>query len=366
MYYLVSHVVYQNDVPIFGPIHVVAEFLKLQKKKYIEITAPLTFEGVYTFVDGKRIEKLPAQATSTVFKYWQDLQFITSKILVRKPTEQDTVIAADPLCALPFVVLKVLYDFKLIYYTVDYADQRFDNKIVETVYRLLDRFALWACDQNWCVSTRIVAVREQQGFAKKAVFVPNTNISKQLPKTQKSTYMHKLIYVGRMEKNMFIYELLKIAQKLYSLNKRFSLTLIGGGTEAAEVTTTIKKQKLEKVVTYLGPLSNDQVQKQLAKHGIGLALYGDSKNWNRYGDSMKIREYQQFGLPVITTDVPSNAEEVAAQNAGVVIKNNKVTTAKVVTAVAEIEKQYAAYTKQAVLLAKQNMKVPILEKLLGL
>lgn len=366
MYYLISHVVYNNEVAIFGPIHVVAEYLKLKKKLFIQITAPLTFEGAYEFSAGKKKERSLANHSSTLFKYLADLRYICSKLFNRLPTEKDTVIAADPLCALPFVILRLFQDFKFIYYTVDYADRRFDNFLIEVIYRLLDRSALYMADQNWCVSTRIVEVRKNQGYGKKAVFVPNTNISRTRPTTQKNVFKTKLIYVGRMEKNMFVFETIAAYKRILSEKQQLTLTLIGGGNLSAEVTAHIKKNKLEKFVSYLGPLPNKVVQKQLAQHGIGLALYGDSKNWNRYGDSMKIREYQQFGLPVITTDVPSNAEEVERNTAGIVLPYTAVTPQTIAHSIREIQSNYTNYAKQATKLATANLKTKVLDRLLNL
>jgi glycosyltransferase involved in cell wall biosynthesis len=366
MYYLISHVVYQKAVPIYGPIHVVAEYLKLKKQKFIQITAPLTFEGKYEYIDGRFAESEEITDAGTVGKYLKDIFYFFKKLFANPPGLKDTVIAADPLCAFPCIILKPFYSFTFIYYTVDYADKRFDNAIIEYLYRFLDSVALICADRNWCVSTRIVEIRRKQGYGTKAIFIPNTNITTSLPTTQNETKKSSLIYVGRMEKNMYVLELLAACKKMLAAKKKFSLTLIGGGNLAEDVSNYIEKYKLQKFVKYLGPLANSDVQAQLAQHGIGLGLYGDSKNWNRYGDSMKIREYQQFGLPVITTDVPSNAEEVAAHKAGVVLPFNAITETGIISAIQEIQNGYATFTRNSVIVAKNNLKVKILDRALNL
>jgi hypothetical protein len=296
MFYLVSHVVYQNGVPIFGPIHVVSEYLRQEGKSSIQITAPLTDEGEYSYVAGDFTLKIAAKERSAALKYIADVIFFTKMTFKKMHVKADTVIAADPLSALLFSFLKSFRQFRLIYYTVDFADTRFSSKVLDLIYRSLDLFSLRVADQNWCVSDRIVQIRRRQGFAKKAVFVPNTNLFTELPKAQRKQQQRNLIYVGRMEENMYVPQILAACKAA----RTCTLTLIGGGSLDKTIVCYSKQHKLQRKIFYLGPQPNAIVQRQLRSQGIGLALYGTSYGWNTYGDSMKIREYQQYGLPVIT------------------------------------------------------------------
>lgn len=359
MFYLVSHVVYQNAVPIFGPIHVVSEYLRQQGLSSIQITAPLTDEGVYSYITDDFTLKIAAKKRSTALKYIHDVIFFAKMTFKKLPVKADTVIAADPLSALFFSFLKPFLQFRLIYYTVDFADTRFSNKVLDLIYRSLDLFSLRAADQNWCVSERIVQIRRQQGYAKKAVFVPNTNLFAEPPRAQRKHHQKKLVYVGRMEENMYLPQILAACKAA----RTFKLMLIGGGSLDKSIVRYIKQHRLQRMIFYLGPQPNAVVQRQLRSQGIGLALYGTSYSWNTYGDSMKIREYQQYGLPVITSNVPSNADEIRAGKAGIVLEN-KISPATILDALVTVQQNYAMYTQNTRKIALKYIKSEVLHRLL--
>ena len=79
---------------------------------------------------------------------------------------------------------------------------------------------------------------------------------------------------------------------------------------------------------------------------------------------MKIREYQYFGLPVITTEIPSNSSEVLEYNCGVVLDESNFDNNDLVKAILAIQKSYDKYTKNTLKLAKNRDKDKILEGLL--
>jgi glycosyltransferase involved in cell wall biosynthesis len=365
MYHLISHVVYQNGIDIYGPVHVLATYLKSKKQKVQQYFLPLELEGDYQIISARKKEVVPSKHTSMVVKFIYDVYAVFRYVLKYPPRKSDVMIAVDPLNCFPFACLRLFIPFRLIYYTADYADKRFSNPVLNLIYMFLDRVCLLACDQNWCVSQRIVEKRAEQGFAKKALFVPNTPVLPGKPTTQKSSKRNTLIYVGRMDKNMHLPLLLEATKKLKKKIPSLKLQLIGGGAMNSTIEAFIKKNKLQKSVTFHGPLPNAQVIKQIKQSGIGIALYSGGNHWNTYGDSMKIREYQYFGLPVITTTIPSNATEVTDNTCGHVFSPTKVTVDDIVRAVKDIHQHFSKYTKNTAQLARQRMKSKILQLSLG-
>jgi|APSaa5957512622_1039677.scaffolds.fasta_scaffold20097_2 glycosyltransferase involved in cell wall biosynthesis len=364
MFHLISHVFYQNDLPIYGPINVLVTFLKRKKKKYTLVSLPLGLTGENAISGPILAESSPANYSHLVVKIINDLLYILRYCFKAQLKNKDTVIAVDPLNALIFSLFKPFIGYKLIYYTADYSDNRFGSKLLNFIYKKIDLFSLLMADQNWCVSSEIVKKRQGQGFHKKAYFLPNTPILSLAKSTQTNKNKNKIIYVGRMDNNMNLLKIIETVLLLKKKNKSISLILVGGGKLEKRILKLIKEKKLRSFITYKGPLENNEVIKQIKKSGIGLALYDGGNSWNVYGDSMKIREYQYFGLPVITTEIPSNSSEVLEYNCGVVLDESNFDNNDLVKAILAIQKSYDKYTKNTLKLAKNRDKDKILEGLL--
>lgn len=366
MYHVISHIYNQNLFPIYGPFHVLVTFLNQQKKDVASVTLPLELEGEYSYTwQGVSFSDTTKVHTSIIYKYFYDTIFLFSYLIRNPVTTGDTVIAIDPLNAFVFSLLSYVKKFSYVYYTVDYSENRFDNLFLNKVYTLLDNFALSRCDQNWCVSQRIVEKRISDGADKQKIkFVPNTPVLPFSPSIQDVKNKHALVYVGRIDSNMHLIQLLDAVKLLRKKDKKITLDLVGGGPLKAKILNYIEQNKLKSSVTYHGPLKNEDVIELIKKSGIGIALYDGGNNWNRYGDSMKIREYQYAGLPVVTTSIPSNSIEVEQTNCGFVLDEQQLTSEQIVRAVEKIQKDYLRYSEQTLKLVKKRDKSRILTKLL--
>lgn len=366
MYHLISHVFHQNSVPIYGPVNVLEQFLTDKKQQFTVVTLPLELSGenIVRQESGEVREK--TNSPHLVIKVLKDFAFIAKYIFNSNINRSDTVISADPLNTFLFALLKPFFDYRLIYYTADYSDNRFGSVVLNAVYAGFDRVCLYFCDENWCVSSRIVDKRSAQGYGEGAVFLPNTPIFDVKPHVSKHLDRNELVYVGRMDENMNILLVLRVFMQMRSTNNKLRLALIGGGSLDHPIHTLIDRYNLGSYLTHHGPLENAKVISILRKSGIGLALYSGGNSWNEYGDSMKIREYQYFGLPVITTTVPSNASEVLESKSGIVISNSELHDKSLMKAIKTIQNSYSLYCKNAVTLAVERNKTKILEGLLNL
>lgn len=365
MYHVISHVVFHGEVEIYGPAHVLEKFLKTRKKETSFLSLPLDLSGSYILRREGVEDSVKSSIASLPLKWTYDFLYILKYLLKYGIKKQDTVIAIDPLNSCLFALIKPLIGFNLVYYTADFADQRFENPVFNLIYKLLDIISLNLCDSNWCVSEGIVEKRQEQGYGKKARFLPNTPILDDSPRKQDPKLKNELVYVGRMDENMSIWELLEAVKLLKSKIPGIHLTLVGSGKNE-EVVTFIKKNSLSKQIDFLGPKPNNEVIDVLKKSGIGIALYSGGNLWNVYGDSMKIREYQYFGLPIITTTIPSNSREIKSFDCGFVFKPQEVKATKIVESVLAIQKGYNKFTENSYKLALLRMKDKMLVELLNI
>ena len=140
MFHLISHVFYQNDLPIYGPINVLVTFLKRKKKKYTLVSLPLGLTGENAISGPILAESSPANYSHLVVKIINDLLYILRYCFKAQLKNKDTVIAVDPLNALIFSLFKPFIGYKLIYYTADYSDNRFGSKLLNFIYKKIDLF----------------------------------------------------------------------------------------------------------------------------------------------------------------------------------------------------------------------------------
>ncbi len=208
---------------------------------------------------------------------------------------------------------------RVIYYTADYADSRFGNRLLNGIYHCIDRFCIRHADQVWNVSTRIFEHRVTQGVSKeKNYFVPNAPVG--VHEGKDAHHAHWMVIVGTSTTSLN-YEV--VLDALVPLTKKYPdirLHIIGELNFPKAIKNEITRWQRKKTVVLHGPLCREKVHEFLSTAGIGLALYIDKDPWTRYGDSMKIREYLAAGLPVVTTGVVSTSDVIREFRCGVVIR----------------------------------------------
>lgn len=325
---LLSHFNYSKSGPIHGPVHSICSYLKNKGFFYTYIGYPLYVgeKSLLVSFDGKK-ETVVKFGTS--FKLPLILQYVFEACFTLnflRKNKQDLVISIDPLNALTAIFSKKLgFVEKVIFYTVDYTPSRFTNKLLNSLYHLIDRFCIRNVDVVWNVSNRIVDKRKEQGVKNdRNLYVPNApsfNIgqSRSVDKVDRFNMMMVTGVTHSPAFNMVIDAVSSLLDKYPSIK----LSLIGNSFYAEELKEKINKSKLKGHVEFLGQLDHEQLLNILPKGGLGLAIYTGDYSWVNYGDSMKAREYLLSGLPVVITDIVSTSEDISKYNAGIVVKPNK-------------------------------------------
>lgn len=236
------------------------------------------------------------------------------------------LICVNPVNALSGVFLKWRYGIEYIYVSADYSEKRFGIFLLDKLYSFIDRFVSRNASVTVSVSRRIQKMRKGLGLLdEKNVFLPNTPPHKELKKYRKSLEereKYALISVGSLNHGLSyetMFESMKILKKDIP---SVSLKIIGGGEREKELRAMVEKMDIADNVRFLGWLEHVEVMEEVSKALIGLAIYSGKLDFNRFGDSMKIREYAGLGLPVITTDVHSTVNDIREFDAGFVIEDD--------------------------------------------
>jgi glycosyltransferase involved in cell wall biosynthesis len=322
---IASHVTYfGNGNENYGLSHELQKYLK--KKRYEVLFIKHCLYGEYPSVVSNTLLRncRKGDKKSLIIRTFNELIFdVSSSIKFKKSTKTNArtvYIGVDPINSIAGFILKVgkVID-KNIYYTADYADNRFNNSLVNFVYHFMDKLALYGADEVWCVSHRIMKKRKSQGVSSRKIkFLPNSPFASDLPKATESRNKN-LIIVSSLTKSLSLEPILKVVRILSVRHKDIKLLIVGTGPQEGESKKLVDKMILKGKVLFLGQKKHDEVLNLMAKSFLGIALYTNEHNFNFYGDSMKVREYVACGLPVIINNIPSTADDIKKNKAGLVI-----------------------------------------------
>ncbi|MHC1790808.1 glycosyltransferase [Solidesulfovibrio sp.] len=270
----------------------------------------------------------------------------------------DTCVACDPLNGVVAVLLKKCGLIKrVIFYTIDWMPGRFANPLLNRLYHALDRFCLNNCDAAWNISPRIVEIRREQGLPDdRNVLVPvGVDLEKiDLPdKAAKSPA--DVVLLGALSPSKGVDLVIEAWPALVARFPQLTLHVIGKTPNNA-IEDGVVYAPFEARLAALGPsvvlhgvMNHDAVLATLPAFDISLALYRPTdNNLSRWADPSRVKDYLACGLPVVITDVPEIAKDVAALSAGVVADYTVDGVAAAIAAMVEDPDRWRAMRRAAV------------------
>lgn len=321
-YIIATHTSYQNGVEIHGPAHTIYSFLKEKGLNNLFIRHPLNprKDDIYILKNGENDRKI--RAISSIPALDNIFELLVNAYEVLKVKEEVYFVGIDPLNALSGILCRLFFwkKIKVVYYIVDFSDTRFRNKLMNSVYTLLDKISCKYSHEVWCVSTRICTKKIEQGVEKQKVqFVPNSPHMQLDNKLKPYNGNLNCILIAQLNNCVDFTAILEVIKIVHISIPAIRLKVIGDGKEKFAFEQLAVANQLQNCVEFMGALSHKRVLDELGDAFVGFAIYTNSVSWNVYGDSMKAREYLAFGLPVIINNVPSTADEIQESNAGLVI-----------------------------------------------
>ena len=309
-----------------------------------------------------------------IIRYIQDF-FLTIYWVIKTPLEFDFYIGADNLNALAGIVLRYFEQVKrVIYYTIDYSPQRFENPILNKIYHFIERYCACRADLVWNISPRIQEGRLKNGLnprkAAEYTIVPQGvwySRIKRLPfgKIEK----HTLVFMGHILEKQGIQYVLSAMPQIIKEIPDFKFLVIGSGEYLNELKNKVKELNIEDYVEFTGYVENHRgVENMIAKSALAIALYekGDKgRDLAYYADPGKIKVYLGAGTPVLLTDVSFNAREIEKSKCGVIVGYDKNQVASAVVELMKDERKLKQYRENAANYAKQFDWNLIFEENLG-
>jgi len=301
---------------------------------------------------------LPNGKLPGVIQYIRDF-LLTVFWIIKQKKRWDIIISLDNLNTASALFLRSLGLIdKVIYYTIDFTPKRFANRLMNTVYHVIEKYAVLHADITWILTERMAEGREKLfGISKKKqVVVPIGMWTKRIKILPYSKIeKHSIVYAGGLSPHQGIQLVLDAMPQVVKKIPDVKFKIIGIGLYEETLKKKTKELRLEKHVDFLGyQEKHENVETILSSCGLAVAMYSEDLDiWSYYADPSKIKSYMATGLPVITTMVTYIAEQLEEKKCGVIVSYAKDKLASAIIDMFSHPEKQKLYRKNALNFAKQ-------------
>lgn len=288
------------------------EHLRKNKIKYYYLRHPFNFTDLQyselIYFDGTKEEVLNKykRSKNAILDLFRNFR-VSKRISKELKNEVDIAIGFGSFNAVPLISSMKKSNNKVYFWGVDYSRKRFGNPILNKIYHNMETKSCKNSDLVIQPSKRQeeARIKFHQLNKDRSIIIPNgveeINFNKDFSKYKPIS----LIYIGSISPQHGIIDFVKY----FYLNKKidYKLFIIGGGESEKELINLIKDNNLYDKIIYLGTKDKKQILnfiKNSRENIFGLATYnlkaGDDVY---YRDSLKIKEYINYKIPFITSNI---------------------------------------------------------------
>jgi glycosyltransferase involved in cell wall biosynthesis len=210
---------------------------------------------------------------------------------------------------------------RVLYWAVDFVPDRFGRSVLTRIYDSIDAYCSRAVDLRVELSQAALEGRNHRhrldGRAAPAAVAPVGAWTDRVPATPDDGWRtRRVLYLGHLVPRQGVTRLVEALALLRRRGTEFTAEIAGHGPLEEELRSRVGTLGLGDRVLFRGFLSGRDLEQFLASGSVGVAPYDTGVNsFTRYADPSKLRAYAAAGLPIVLTDVPPNAHDLAA-NAG--------------------------------------------------
>jgi glycosyltransferase involved in cell wall biosynthesis len=216
---------------------------------------------------------------------------------------------------------------RVVYWCVDYVDDRFGSSPVTKAYETLDGFCCRKADARFELSEEARAARSRRHASAADKLAPSRVVpmgawTDRVPTTPDNGFKaRRIVFMGHLIPMQGVGTLIEALALLRHRGLAFTADIIGRGPQLAEHREASIESGLGDVVTFHGFVEkHTDVERMLANASIAVAPYDTTVNtFKRFADPGKIKAYLAAGLPIVMTDVPHNARDLERQGCANVV-----------------------------------------------
>ena len=260
---------------------------------------------------GERVLRLPSRPPFT---------YAVDPFVPLRPATVDCWIGFNNLAAARGLVHRRLRRAaRVLYWAVDFVPERFGASLLTRIYDAIDAYCSRTVDLRVELSQAALEGRNHRhrlaGRAAPAAVAPIGAWTDRVPVTPDDGWRaRRVLYLGHLVPRQGVTRLVEALALLRKRDIEFTAEIAGHGPLEQELRSRVGALGLEDRVLFRGFLSGPDLEQFLASGSVGVAPYDTGvKSFTRYADPSKLRAYAAAGLPIVLTDVPPNAHELAAE-----------------------------------------------------
>ena len=204
---------------------------------------------------------------------------------------------------------------KVVYWAVDFVPDRFGNGLLTRIYDRLDTVVVRRADLQVDLSAAALeGRRKRHGLPAGGHVAPIGAWLDRLPATPEDGWRaRRVIFLGHLVPRQGVARMIDGLELLAKRGVDFEAGIAGHGPEEEALKAQVGRAGLVDRVRFVGFLSDHRdVEAFVAGASVAVAPYAtDVESFTRYADPSKLRSYTAAGVPVVLTDVPPNARELA-------------------------------------------------------
>lgn len=224
---------------------------------------------------------------------------------------------------------------KVYYWAVDFVPNRFGANPLTMLYNKLDKQACENSDvrielSQAALDGRSKSLELDSKTAAPGMLIPmGTWLERSAKVDPKKRRKHSLVYMGHLVERQGVETLLRATEILANKYKDLTLDVVGSGPEYDKLQNLAKSLGIAKNVIFHGFVKQyEDVEAILARSSIAVAPYQkNTENFTQFADPGKLKAYLGAHLPIVLTDVPPNAQQLAKTGAATIVEDHPVSVA---------------------------------------
>jgi glycosyltransferase involved in cell wall biosynthesis len=210
---------------------------------------------------------------------------------------------------------------RVVYWAIDFVPDRFGHSLLTRAYDSLDALCCKRVDARFEVSRAALEARNARhgltpADTAKAEVAPMGAWLERLPVAPDDAWRRRrVLFLGHLVPRQGVATLLSAFVVLAQRGFDFSAAIAGRGPLLAELQERVRDVGLADRVTFPGFIAGHRrLEEFVASGSVAVAPYDTAEDsFTRFADPSKVRSYMAAGLPVVMTDVPPNAHELATE-----------------------------------------------------
>jgi glycosyltransferase involved in cell wall biosynthesis len=318
-----------------GPAQAIRDYLVERDARVVTVFHPLTREQGLRHLVVEYAGSRKVHARSRTIPLRPPLSFAFDPFVPLRVPAVDLWLGFNPLaCARGLAARRFRRAGQVVLWSVDFVPDRFGRTPLTWLYDRLDRLCCTRADARVELSAAARDARNRRhGLEPSAVpvhVVPMGAWLERVPTVPDDAFeRRRVVFLGHLVPRQGVDLLLEALALLAARDQGVGADVIGTGSEEDALRERARALGLGETVAFHGFVPDHRdVERLLAASSLAVAPYRPSATtFTQHADPGKLKAYVAAGLPVLLTDVPPNASELAAEAGAELVSYDSATLA---------------------------------------